>query len=89
MLGAVGLLGGLLNKSFARENKLTLILMCIGATFMYETGLYIIQILKYKAIIEIVLFTKILSIEIIYNVILAVIFYPLIKRIRKMYRRKF
>ena len=72
MLGIVGLLGEYLDKSFSKESRITL---------MYEVGIYIINIIKLNASIELALFLKILAIETIYNTIITIIMYPIIQRL--------
>ena len=79
MLGIVGLLGGILDRNFSKESKLTIIIMVILSTFIYEIGAYIFGYFMYKYDIEILSFIKILLIESLYNVILTIILYPLIK----------
>ena len=79
MLGMVGLIGGILDKNFSKESKLTIIIMVILATFLYEIGSYIFGYIMYKYDIQILAFIKILLIETLYNVILTIILYPVIK----------
>ena len=80
MLGLIGFLGGYLDKNFSKESKLTIILMVIGSTCIYEIGTYIFNIIRMSINIEIFTFIKILIIELIFNVILTIILYPLIKK---------
>ncbi len=75
----VGLIGGILDKNFSKESKLTIIIMVILATFLYEIGSYIFGYIMYKYDIQILAFIKILLIETLYNVILTIILYPVIK----------
>ena len=35
-LGIIGYAGGYLEQNFSKDSKLTIMLMCIGATFLYE-----------------------------------------------------
>lgn len=81
MLGIVGLLGEYLDKSFSKESRITLMLMVASTTIIYEVGIYIINIIKLNASIELALFLKILSIETIYNTIITIIMYPIIQRL--------
>ena len=53
-------------------------LMTVGATLICEMISYLIQIIIFKLSIEILPFMKILAIEILYNVMLIIIIYPLI-----------
>lgn len=81
MLGIVGLLGEYLYKSFSKESRITLMLMVASTTIIYEVGIYIINIIKLNASIELALFLKILAIETIYNTIITIIMYPIIQRL--------
>lgn len=79
MMGIVGLLGGILDKNFSKESKITIIIMVILTTIIYEIGTYIFGYFMYNYDIEFLAFFKILIIESIYNVILTIILYPMIK----------
>lgn len=80
MLGIVGFLGGYLDKKFSKDSRITMILMVILTTFIYELGQYGINIIMNKMPLELWAFSKTLFVEIIYNVILTIIFHPLIKK---------
>lgn len=81
MLGIIGLTSEYLDKSFSKDSRITIMLMVAGATIVYEIGMYAFQIIKWNSSIELIPFLKILSIETIYNVILAIILYPLIQKV--------
>ena len=53
--------------------------MGVLCTIIYEVVLYFLQYIAFKINIEIVQFIKILFIEVIYNVIIIIILYPLMK----------
>lgn len=80
MLGIVGLIGEYLDKSFSKDSRVTIILMVIGSTVIYEVGCYVFQILKWNIPIEILSFITTLLIEIIFNIALVIIIYPLIQK---------
>lgn len=80
MLGVVGLLGEYLDKSFSKESRLTIMLMMAGSTIIYEVGCYIFNIITLGVSVEIISFIKILLIEVLYNLIIAIIIYPLIQK---------
>lgn len=80
MLGAIGAIGGMLDKNFSKDSRITIILMTIGVTAVYETGMYLLNHIIISTTIEIIPFIKILLIEILYNVILTIILYPLIQK---------
>ena len=81
MLSIIGLLGEFFDRFFSKDNKITIMLTTAGSTIIYELGMYVLKIVKYNITIEIIQFFKIASIESIYNVILVIILYPIIKRI--------
>lgn len=80
MLCVIGFLGAYFDKNFSKENKFTILLMVIGATAIYEFGLYSLQVILMEFDFEIIEFIKILLIEILYNSLLSIILYPLIKK---------
>lgn len=76
-----GLIAGILEKKFSKDSKITLILMCIGLTFIFELGIYILNILLFNSSIQILSFLKIVIIEMIFNGLLMIIIYPIIKKV--------
>ncbi len=80
MLGLIGFLGGYLDKNFSKDSRLTVMLMVAGATAVYEIGSYIFNVAQFSINIEILNFSKILAIEVAFNVILTIIAYPLMQR---------
>lgn len=81
LLGVVGFAGGYLDKNFSKDSKLTIILMCMGATLFFELVDYFISVFIYQMEIELLRVFTIIAIEAIYNAILVIIFYPLIQRV--------
>lgn len=80
-LGIIGILGGYFSKNFSKDSKLTMIVMVIGSTICYETLVYIFQIAQKGLQLEIISFIKILTIEVIYNIILSILLYPIIQKL--------
>ena len=80
MLGTVGLIGGIFDKNFSKESRITIIIMVIVSTFIYELGAYLIGCPIYEYSLQILKFGKILIIEIIYNIIITILLYPLIQK---------
>lgn len=80
MLGIIGLLGEYLDKNFSKESRVTIMLMIAGSTVIYEMGCYIFNLITLEINIEIISFIKILLIEVIYNLIIVIILYPLIQK---------
>lgn len=79
MLGALGFTSGVLVKNFSKENRLNIMIIVIGATLVYETGVYILQILLNGINLELIAFIKIVLIEMLYNAMLTIIIYPIIQ----------
>ena len=80
MLGAIGALGGFLDKNFSKDSRMTIILMTVVVTFIYELGVYLLNYFIVSTTIEMIPFLKIVLIEIVYHVLLVIIFYPLLQR---------
>ncbi len=80
MLGLVGLIGEYLDKSFSKDSRITMILMVIGSTAIYELGSYIFKVIKWSTAFELNPFITTLLIEIIFNVVLLIILYPIIQK---------
>lgn len=81
MLGVIGLIGGYIDKNFSKDSRLMIMAMVATTTIAYEIGLYIINsaVLSYD-ITQIGILIRTLIIEIIYNIIIIIIIYPLIKK---------
>ena len=80
MLCLISFLGAYFNKNFSKENKLTIIIMIILSTVIYEVGYYFLNSVIIGFDAEMFYFIKILLIEILYNVLLTIILYPLIQK---------
>lgn len=79
-LALIGLVSGMFDKTFSKDNRITVLLMGISCTIIYEIALYVMQYFVFKINIEMLSFIKILLIEVIYNMLLIIIFYPLISK---------
>lgn len=91
-LGAIGLVAEYIDKTFSKDSRITLMLIVIASTAIYEIGIYAFQIIKWNVPLEIMTFIKILAIETLFNVILVIILYPLIKKagniVENIFKRK-
>lgn len=81
MLGIIGLTGEYLDKNFSKESRITIMLMIAASTGIYEIGCYIFNVIAQEVNMEIILFVKTLLIEILYNLLIAIVIYPLIQRL--------
>lgn len=80
MFVAVGWIGSCFDKNFSKDSKLTILLMVAGATILYEVVVYFYTIIRNLIPLQLLGFIKILIIEVIFNVLVTIIIYPLIKR---------
>ena len=81
MFSLIVILADVYNKNFSKDNRMTIIIMVISTTIIYELGKYIYDIFKLSIEIELIPFIKILVIECIYNTILTIICYPIIQKV--------
>ena len=79
-LGGVGFAAGIFAKNFSKDSRITIMLMVAGLTFLFELVVYILNYLLLNINFEIWTFLRILIIEVIYNIILSIIIYPLFKK---------
>lgn len=80
-LALVGLTSGILEKTLSKDSRMTILLMGIISTIIYEVILYVMQYMIFRINVEVLSFIKVLLIEVVYNVLLIIILYPLIKNI--------
>ena len=89
MLGLIGLAGEYLDKNFSKVSRITIILMIISSTVVFEVGSYIFSLITLPVIVEILGFLKILLIETLYNVIVTIIIYPIIQKLGHLLEETF
>lgn len=80
VLGLIGFLSAIFDKNFSKDSRMTIMVMGIVATAIFEILCYILNYIFLSTHIEIINFLKILVIEIIYNLLLTIIIYPLIQK---------
>lgn len=79
MLAVIGIIASIFDKNFSKDNRITIMAMVGISTAIYEIGFYILSYMVFNINIEIIAFIKILLIEIIYNIILTIILYPIVQ----------
>lgn len=79
-LGVIGFLSATFDKNFSKDSRATIMFMVLGTTLIFEIIVYILNFIVFSTNVEIINFVKILSIEIIYNLIIVIILYPLIQK---------
>ncbi|MBR3697203.1 MAG: rod shape-determining protein MreD [Clostridia bacterium] len=80
MFCIVGYIASYFDKNFSKENKVTILLMSIGATIIYEFGFYSLNGLILGYDFEWFKFIRIILFEIIYNSLITIILYPFIQK---------
>lgn len=76
----IGYLGGLFDKKMSKESRITMILLVALITVTFEIGKYVFSMLILNGNIEVLLFIKILIIEILFNTLITIILQPMMKR---------
>ncbi len=79
-LGIVGYLAGVFDKNFSKDTKMIMIVMVISSTLIYEIVMYLLNYIINDISIEIISFLRIASIEVLFNILLTIIIYPLIQK---------
>ena len=79
-LGLIGFLAGVFDKNFSKDSRMTIMIMVLGSTFLAEALNYLLNYMFLSINVEIVNFIIILVIEIVYNLILTIILYPLMQK---------
>ena len=79
--GIIGFLSATLDKNFSKDSRATIMFMVLGTTIIFEVVTYILNNIILVRNLEIFNFIKILSIEVIYNLIITIIIYPLIQKL--------
>ena len=78
-LALIGVISGILDKTFSKDSRLIVLIMGTVCTVIYEIVLYFMQYIVIGINLEILQFIQILLVEVIYNVIIISILYPLMK----------
>lgn len=81
MFGIIGIIGEYFDNNFSKESRITIMLMITGSTIIYEVACYIFNIISLSINVEIISFIKILLLEVIYNLIITIVIYPIMQRL--------
>ena len=73
----------ILDRNFTKDNRMTIMCMVALDTLLFETLLYFFYIIKLFGKLEIMPFIKILCVEIVFNILITIIIYPLIQKLGK------
>ena len=77
--GIIGFMASIFDKNFSKDSRATIMFMVLGSTLIYEIIVYILNYFIYTTNIEILSFIRILAIEVLYNMIITIIIYPLME----------
>ena len=56
MFGIIGFIGGYFDKNFSKESRITIMLMVVGSTCVFEIGTYILQAIQLSIYVEVIPF---------------------------------
>ena len=92
LLGIVGLATEYIDEHYSKDNLLAFVVIICIMTFAYESGYYLVKMVMSEFTFELTPFLKITLLETLYNGLLTIIFYPLIKKagyyVQNVYKRK-
>ncbi len=77
----IALIGEYFDRNFSKDSRLMLILMTVLSTVFYEIAMYFVNVVKFKIGVDILMFTKILLIETVFNILLVIILYTPINKL--------
>lgn len=76
----IGIIAIIFDKNFSKDSRITIMFMVFGSTIIFEVIAYFMSNILYSVNIEILNFIKILILEVIYNIIITIIIYPLMQK---------
>lgn len=88
MFCLIGFIATWFDSLWSKDEKISIIIMVIIATFIYEFGSYFLNSIILEFDMELLAFFKILVLEELYNVLLTIIFFGLIKKLGYSMERK-
>lgn len=76
----IGVIAIIFNKNFSKDSRFTIMLMVIVSTVIYELVKYFLCYVLYTTNVEMGKFFIVLLIEVIYNIFITIIMYPLMQK---------
>ena len=76
----IAIIAAIFNKNFSKDSRITIMFMVSGATVIFELVIFFINFVLYTINIEVFKFIVILMIEVVYNILITIIIYPLIQK---------
>ena len=88
MLCLIGFMATWFDSLWSKDEKISIVIMVIIATFIFEFGSYFLRSVIFDFEMELLPFFKDLAIEELYNILLTIIFFGLIKKVGYSMERK-
>ena len=76
----IGVIAMIFNKNFSKDSRITIIFMVFISTLVFELISYFMNYILYSINLEILYFIRILVVEIVYNILIVTIIYPLVQK---------
>lgn len=76
----IGILATIFDRNFSKDSRITIMFMVFGSTVIFELITYLMNFVIYSINLEMLNFIGILLLEIIYNILITIIIYPLIQK---------
>lgn len=76
----IGIIATIFDKNFSKDSRITIMFMVFGSTIIFEVLSYFINYILYSVNVEILNAIVILLVEVIYNILVTIIIYPLIQK---------
>ncbi len=70
-----GMMAGFLNHNFSKENKISMVMLILITTIIFESGIYFCNMILRKFEFELLPFAFILILESAYNILLTILFF--------------
>lgn len=76
----IGTIATIFDKNFSKDSRVTIMFMVFGSTILFEITTYLMNYILNSVNIEIFKFITILIVEVIYNIIITIIIYPILQK---------
>lgn len=76
----IGIVATIFDKNFSKDSRVTIMFMVFGSTIFFEVITYFMSYVLYSVNVEIFRIIIILIVEVIYNIFITIIIYPLIQK---------
>lgn len=79
-LAMIGFLATVFDKNFSKDSRMTIMLMVLGSTVLFECVSYVLSYALFAINVDVVAFVKVLLIEVLYNIVVTIVVYPFMQR---------